>query len=145
MWQVEEDRNKEADKFRAFCFRGVADLRLAEMLAKATLEQTEGHIAQDLEAIKEYVAKVQDHGKRQAWLQLFRQVVANLCQGLLDMKYLNARYENGKKWVQKFMDGHHRHCLTSLPKAQADLLTVLREDAKTCQVQLGVKLGWEFL
>ena len=40
----------------------------------------------------------------------------------MDMKFLETRYDQGKAWVEKYMEGHHRYVPASLQAAHGDLL-----------------------
>lgn len=45
-----------------------------------------------------------------------------LLQGALDVRYLAARYENGKRWVSDFMEKKHRFRNIPIANAHADIL-----------------------
>lgn len=43
-------------------------------------------------------------------------------QGSLDLKYLGARFERGKKFVNEYLDTRHRYVEMPLAESHADLL-----------------------
>ena len=45
-----------------------------------------------------------------------------LLQGALDVRYLAARYENGKRWVESYMEKQHRFRSIPMANAHADIL-----------------------
>ena len=134
------------------------NLRLAEMMARATFNQTESKVQSDLELMKEYIAKVLDHGKRQAhdndvcyynFSKTHQKPTASLniqsmtcfsSEGMLDLRYMQSRFEKGKKWVQDFMQRHQRYIGLPLTNAQADILAQQRAAESTGKVHLGFSI-----
>ena len=127
-------------------------------MARATFNQTESKVQSDLELMKEYIAKVLDHGKRQAhdndvcyynFSKTHRKPTASLniqsmtcfsSEGMLDLRYMQSRFEKGKKWVQDFMQRHQRYIGLPLTNAQADILAQQRAAESTGKVHLGFSI-----
>ena len=82
----------------------------------ASIQQTEVTALDDIQRMKDWLDRAQDHANRQArclfksspfFLSVECFTWKLLWQGGLDLQYLSSRFQRGKQWVEEFKQSHH--------------------------------------
>ena len=101
-----------------------------------SIAQAEVKVIDDLQKMKEWLDRAQDHANRQVGLETDSVTIAlkhqpicqlsqlnmflcfcfpaNLLQGGLDLQYLSTRFQRGKEWGGQFVQSHHMFAVTPI-------------------------------